>query len=62
MLQEKIYSIPTLAFFAVLIIGWYISSIVQYRAKLAKLGGKAPLVPYYIPFGWDTLWNTIQVA
>jgi hypothetical protein len=61
MIHEKIYSVPTLAFFSVVLVGWYIASILQRRARLAKLGVKAPMVPYKIPFGWDTLYKTIEV-
>ncbi len=61
MIHENIYSVPALAFFSVLCIGWYISSTLRYRAKMAKLGESAPMVPYYLPFGWDTLWTTIEV-
>jgi len=61
MIHEHIYSVPALAFFSVLFIGWYIARVLDRRVLLAKLGGRAPMVPYYIPFGWDTLFKTIEV-
>jgi hypothetical protein len=61
MILENVYSAPALAFFSVLVIGWYVASVMRYRAKLAKLGRKAPIVPYYLPFGVDTLWKTVEV-
>lgn len=61
MIHERLYSVPALAFFSVLLIGWYIAAILQRRARLAKLGDRPPMVPYYLPFGWDTLFKTIEV-
>ena len=61
MIHDNIYSVPALVFLAILLIGWYVSSTLRYRSKMAKLGGSAPVVPYYLPFGWDTLWTTIEV-
>jgi len=61
MIHEKIYSVPTLAFLTVVVVGWYIASVLQRRARLAKLGGKPPMVPYKLPFGWDVLFKTIEV-
>ena len=61
MILENIYSVPVVTFFSVVLIGSYIASALRYRTKMAKLGSSPPMVPYYIPFGWDTLWITIQV-
>ena len=61
MILEKMYSIPALAFFTVLVVGWYIASTMAHRSKLSKMGAKPRLVPYHLPFGIDTLIETIQV-
>ena len=62
MILENVYSVPVLAFFSALLLGWYLISILQYRAKLAKLGTKPRQLPHYLPFGFDTLWIAIQVS
>src|SRR5579859_671147 len=61
MILEKMYSIPALAFVAVLFVGWYVASTLAYRSKLSKLGEKPRRVPFYLPFGIDTLIEGIQV-
>jgi hypothetical protein len=61
MILEKMYSIPALAFFSVLFVGWYVTSTLAYRSKLAKLGAKPRQVPYHLPFGIDVLIEGIQV-
>lgn len=61
MILEKMYSVPVLVFVTVLFIGWYIVSTLAYRSKLSKLGAKPRQVPYYLPFGIDTLIEGIQV-
>jgi hypothetical protein len=61
MISETIYSIPALAFLAVVVTGWYVRSLFRERAKLAKLGGRPVALPYKLPFGVDTLWETLQV-
>jgi hypothetical protein len=61
MIHENLYSFPTLVFLSVLLIGWYVTYTSRHRAKMAKLGGTPPLVPYHLPFGLDTLWNIIDV-
>ena len=61
MILENIYSVPWLALLSVILIVWYVSAVLRYRAKMAKLGGSPPMVPYYLPFGFDTLWTTINV-
>jgi len=60
MILETMYSIPALTFLAVVAAGWYIASVYRERERLAKLGGNAVLLPYKIPFGWDTLWNLLE--
>jgi hypothetical protein len=61
MILETIYSIPALVFLAVVVTGWYVTSLFRERAKLAKLGGRPVMLPYKLPFGVDTLWETLQV-
>jgi len=52
------YWLPALfAFF----LGWYLVSIMRYRARLAKLGKRGVMKPYYVPFGIDTLMESFQV-
>jgi hypothetical protein len=62
MIHDSIYAAPSIGFLLVLFIGWYIASQFRYRAYLAKLGGKPRLVPYYLPFGLDSLWLGIKVS
>ena len=62
MILETMYSIPAFAFVAVVVMGWYITSLFRERMKLAKLGAKPVALPYKIPFGWDTLWEILQVC
>jgi hypothetical protein len=59
MLHE--YSLPTVVFLAVLLIGWYIATRFKTETRLRKLGGKPPQVPYKYPFGFDMLWENIEV-
>ena len=61
MILETMYSLPALVFLSVFVTGWYISSVFQERAKLAKLGAKPVQLPYRMPFGWDTLWEILRV-
>ena len=61
MILETIYSIPALVFLAVVVTGWYVTSLFRERAKLAKLGRRPVALPYKLPFGVDTLWETLQV-
>ena len=63
MLYENVYSIPVLlALFLFIGIVKYLLEYRRYRTKLRKSGPWPPLVPYYIPFGFDTIWKNIQVA
>jgi len=61
MILETMYSIPAMAFLAVLAMGWYVTSLFRERDRLAKLGAKPVQLPYKLPFGWDTLWSILQV-
>ena len=61
MIHDGIYLIPTLVFGSVLLLGWYILSTIRERSKLAKLGAKPRQLPYYLPFGIDTLWIALEV-
>jgi hypothetical protein len=61
MIRENVYSIRSIGFISVLLLGWYICSYLRYRARFAKLGAEPRLVPYYLPFGIDTIWVTLKV-
>jgi len=62
MIHENIYSIPGLVFLGILAVGWYVTSQLQLRARYTRLGAKpAVMVSYKLPFGFDTLWEGIQV-
>lgn len=52
------YWLPALfAFF----LGWYLVSIMRYRARLAKLGKRGVMKPHSLPFGIDTLMESFRV-
>jgi len=59
MLHE--YSLPLLVFFGVLSLGYYLTSRIQTHVRLRKLGAQPPTVPYRYPFGFDMLFEAIQV-
>jgi hypothetical protein len=52
-----ILSVATVAFLALSVISYFRSR--YYRVK--QVGAAAPSVPYYLPFGFDLLWEAITV-
>jgi len=59
MFFETKYPVLSLAVL-LLLFGWYARSLVR-ASRHAKLGTRPPVVPYYLPLGLDTLWDTITV-
>ena len=59
MFSENMYQVLSLAVLS-LLFGWYARSLVR-ESRYAKLGARPPVVPYYLPLGLDTLWETITV-
>ena len=49
----------TFAFISALLMGWYIVRR-QHKTRIAKLGDTPRTVPYWIPFGFDTLYEVIK--
>lgn len=53
--------IKTLAVLFVVWLGWCIYSSVSFSARMNKLGKSAVVKPYYLPFGMDTMVETVIV-
>ena len=59
MFHEHLHLIGAIAVI-VFIVGWHFRRLGR-ASRLAKLGGKPKQLPYYLPFGLDTLWETVMV-
>jgi hypothetical protein len=44
------------------LVGWRFVSRRRRAAYLARLGPSPPLVPYRLPFGFDTLYEALRVS
>ena len=60
MLSEGIYSIAIFGIVLYLVAG-YVKSLLRSSA-LAKLGSVPRMVPFHLPWGFDTLWEVIDVS
>jgi hypothetical protein len=60
MLTGGVYYIAIFGILLYLVVG-YVKSRLRFSA-LAKLGSTPRMVPYRLPFGFDTLLETIDVA
>lgn len=59
MLHERLHTLGVVAL--ALLIAWYIRRYLR-LSRLSKLGARPPLASYYLPFGFDTLWQAIAVT